>query len=255
MTHDAEDQPSPSLDRSSREPLWQQLTRVLRDQIGTDGGPARLPPEHALAARYQVSRHTVRAALEELRAAGLLERRRRRGTFVVSPGVLEQPLRGLYSFTETAARSGRPERSIVLEAGRVRSADVAKRLGLDPRRALVRIRRLRLVDEEPVVLSTAWYGRDIGDRLLRSDLTRGALYDALAQHAGVRVTGGWERISAAQPTPEERRLLAMDRDEAVMRVERLATAASNPVEFRVSVMRGSRYQLVASWDDPDVGRG
>lgn len=239
-----------SLDRTSQQPLWSQLADQLRARISVDGFQSGLPTEQELMEAYAVSRHTVRAALKELRDSGLVERQRGRGTFVASSTSLEQPLRGIYSLSDAITGHGRSERSEVLAAGRRRAGEVAHRLGLGRRELLVSVTRLRFVDDDPVVLSTAWYPIDVGQPLLELDLSQGSLYEHLARHSGLRVTGGWERIRAALPTASERRSLLMPPTEAVLAIERLATAGSRTVEWRTSVMRGDRYSLFADWTEP-----
>src|SRR5258708_14342927 len=67
-----------------RTPLYHQIYILLREQImsGTYGDDALLPTEFSLARTYGVSRITAKRALDELKAEGLVERRRGRGTSV-----------------------------------------------------------------------------------------------------------------------------------------------------------------------------
>src|SRR5262249_9493116 len=65
-------------------PLYYQLENILREKImsGVFIAGARLPTESELIRQYGVGRITVRQALAALAKDGLIERRRRRGTFV-----------------------------------------------------------------------------------------------------------------------------------------------------------------------------
>ena len=69
-------------------PLYRRVVRTLKQEIVTGIYPvdSRLPPEAALRERFDVSRHTIREALRELRDAGLVESRQGLGTTVVRPG-------------------------------------------------------------------------------------------------------------------------------------------------------------------------
>ena len=83
-------------------PRYVELTDLLRQQI-TDGSFAlgeKLPPEIDLAARFSVSRATLRRALSELESEGLLERRRRVGTVVISDQPSEHFRMAMRSFPE-----------------------------------------------------------------------------------------------------------------------------------------------------------
>jgi len=69
-------------------PLYRQVVRTLKQEIVTGVYPvdSRLPPEGVLQKRFDVSRHTIREALRELREAGLVASRQGFGTTVLRPG-------------------------------------------------------------------------------------------------------------------------------------------------------------------------
>ena len=103
-----------SVDRRAHVPLYAQLEAILRRQIGE--GMLKpgdvVPTETELGQHYQVSRITVRAALDSLTKDGLLERQPGRGTFVT--GTLVAPSqkhhealrRELERWLESAERAG-----------------------------------------------------------------------------------------------------------------------------------------------------
>ena len=66
-----------------------------------------MPSENELAGRFGVNRHTVRRAVEDLIAAGLLERRHGVGTFVLDAPADYLLARGT-RFTETFESLARP---------------------------------------------------------------------------------------------------------------------------------------------------
>jgi GntR family transcriptional regulator len=235
-----------ALDRQSPLPLWAQLLQDLRRRVAANEFGERLPPEGELAHAYGVSRHTVREALRRLEADGLVVRRQGLGT-TLAPREFEQPLRGLYRLAQTFRSQGGSERSAVLFAGTVPASGRAELLGVRAGDPVVAIDRLRYAGGEPIALDRSWLPRAPGEALLRADLDSGSLYEALADRAGVRVTGGWERIFAVAPSAEDRRLLHLPRGQAVLAIERLALAGDRPVEFRESRIRGDRFCLRAEW--------
>ena len=82
----------------------------------------------------------------------------------------------------------------------------------------------------------------------RSPIAHTGLYDEWQRTAGVRLTGGRERISAVVPSKEQRALLGMKRQEAAMLVERTGCLDERPVEFRITLVRGSRFSFAAEWE-------
>jgi GntR family transcriptional regulator len=74
------------LDPDDPRPLYEQAAGRLRDQIKSGQLSGRLDSEWMIAARYRVSRDTVRRALEILVKEGLVTATRGRGTFARTPG-------------------------------------------------------------------------------------------------------------------------------------------------------------------------
>ncbi|MDP9313603.1 MAG: GntR family transcriptional regulator [Chloroflexota bacterium] len=143
--------------KDSPVPLWFQLRQQLEQQItaGVLAPGAALPPEHALAAQYGVSRATVRQATQALIDAGWLERRRGIGTFVV-PAERRSPPRQTLRLGDPLLASEQPTETRLLErytltAGKIGS-EVRTALALAPRDPVLLVTRLRAVDAVPVVL-------------------------------------------------------------------------------------------------------
>ena len=130
---------SVSLDKSSPTPLYQQLRRSLRDAIEQDllSPDEALPAERDLADEFQVSRITVRKAIEGLVEEGLIDRRHGAGTFVAAR--IRKNMSVLSSFSEDMASRGWRARSEWLNRseGTV-SPEESLALGLPPGMAVYR---------------------------------------------------------------------------------------------------------------------
>lgn len=237
------------LDRQSPLPLWAQLLTDLRKRVAAGEFADGFPTDEELRQEYRVSRQTVREAARRLQTEGVIVRQRGRGSSLAG-SVLEQPLQALYSLARTAGDLGLPEHSEVRALRRERAGEAVQALGLGPGADVVYVERLRFVGNEPLSLHRSWFPASLAKGLLRLDLSSGSLYDALAERCGVRVTGGWERIRPGIPSSELRGVLGMPRGGAVFEIDRLATAGSEPVEWRQSVIRGDRYTLRADWSAP-----
>jgi GntR family transcriptional regulator len=236
-----------ALDRSSTVPLWSQLRDDLIARLEGGEFPERFPGEMELVEVYAVSRHTVREALRRLRQEGLIESSRGRSS-VAHPGVISQPLGAMYSLFQELEARGIEQRSELIVADRRIDKEAAARLGLSARTKLVYLERLRLGDDVPIAWDRAWLEPTLAAPLLKLDFTRTGLYDEWQRSAGVRLSGGRERITAVVPDREQRSLLAMGRQEAAMLVERLGCLGERPVEFRVTMVRGSRFSFSAEWE-------
>jgi GntR family transcriptional regulator len=122
--------------------------------------------------------------------------------------------------------------------------EIAGRLELPARAALVHIERLRLADGEPLALDRSWLPARVAGRLLDAPLTRAGLYDELARLCGVTIVGGSERVRPVVPSVAERRALGVPQGVAGFAIERLVRSEQEPVEWRQSLVRGDRYSLV-----------
>jgi GntR family transcriptional regulator len=235
------------LDRRSAVPLWSQLRDDLLLRLEGGDFVDRFPGEMELVEVYRVSRHTVREALRRLRQDGLIESSRGRSS-VAHPGVISQQLGAMYSLFQELEARGIEQRSELIVADRRTDAEAAARLGLSARTKLVYIERLRLGGDEPIAWDRAWLEPKLAAPLLKLDFTHTGLYDEWQRSAGVRLNGGSERISAVVPTKDQRTLLSMKSDEAAMLVERTGCLGDRPVEFRVTLVRGSRFSFSAEWE-------
>lgn len=234
-----------TLDRRSPLPLWAQLEADLRARIATNEFAERFPTDEDLVRTYGVSRQTVREAVRQLSEAGILERQRGRGSFLARPAMLEQPMTGFYSLARSITERGMEEHSRVLHRGRERDPETAAKLELGANAELALIERLRFAGDEPLVLERSWLDPKLAEGLRDDQLERGSLYELLAEKAGIRVTGGRERVRAAAPDRATRELLELPDDEAVLVVERLALAGTRPIEWRITIARGDRFSFTA----------
>jgi GntR family transcriptional regulator len=140
-------------------PLYLQLKRFIEDAIHSDRVSAgdALPSERDIAARLDVSRVTVRKAVQQLVLEGVLVQRHGSGTYVApQPHRVEQSLSQLTSFTEDMARRGMAVRSSWLDRGIYSpSPEETVVLGLSATEKVARIARLRLSGDMALAIERA----------------------------------------------------------------------------------------------------
>ena len=166
------------IDRSSPVPLYHQLAEQLSQAIA-DG---RLKPgdpfenEMSVADRLQLSRPTVRRAIQELVDQGLLVRRRGLGTTVANRKVHRKfQLSSLY---DELSRDGRSPRTAVLDLVEETDEHAAASLDLPPDTPLLHITRLRYADDVPLAVMNNWLPPAHAD-LTSDELELDGLYAAL----------------------------------------------------------------------------
>ena len=230
-------------------PLWRQVLDDLERRLATGELGDRFPTDRELVAHYEVSRHTVREAVRHLTARGVIDRQRGRGS-VVRDRALAQPMGTLYSLFRAVEDAGMTQRSEVLALGPATDERASTRFGTAPGDPLVRLERIRYADDEPIALDTVWLPHDVGATILDVDFTHTALYDELERHADLRIERGEETVAAVAAEPDVREVLQLDPDEGLLRIERHGWVGDALVECRVTLARGSRFQLVSTWPQP-----
>ena len=224
-------------------PLYRRLQRGIRHAIeaGTIHQDDALPAERDLALQLGVSRITVRRAVQELAAEGLLSQRQGAGTFV-TPRV-EQPLSQLTGYTEDmTARGMRPSVQWLQRVVATASPDEALALNLSPGSKVSRLYRLRLADSRPMCLEHATVPQQY---LPDPEAVDQSLYAALDEN-DCRPVRALQRLRAELFSPEQADLLGVQPDSACLYIERrsfLANGAS--VELVRSWYRGDSYDFVA----------
>ncbi|TIC78688.1 GntR family transcriptional regulator [Nocardioides sp. GY 10127] len=238
------------LDRGAPQPLWEQLQADLNRRLERGEFVDSFPGEMQLVADYEVSRHTVRAALRALRETGVIESARGRQPRVAAPRIT-QSQGTLYSLFASVESTGHRQRSVVRRLEVFADGVVASRLGLEESSPLVYLERVRMMDDEPLALDRVWLPAEVAAPLLTVDLSATSLYGALEAHCGIRLTGGTEQVRAVVPTSAERRTLGIGADVAALHLERVGTSLGRLVELRRTLVRGDRYALVTDLASPD----
>jgi len=231
------------LDEASSLPLYQQLQRALRQAIETRvlGPDDALPPERDLATDFNVSRITVRKAIDGLVSEGMLVRRQGSGTFVRAR--VEKNFSKLTSFSEDMRARGRNPRSVWLHksTGTV-TPEEALALRSSPGTPVYRFHRIRFADDAPMALE---YATILASCLPSIEAVDSSLYTAL-ERAGNRPVRALQRLRAVLFTAEQAELLEAKERDAGLLVERLGFLKDGrAAEFTQSYYRGDIYDFVA----------
>jgi GntR family transcriptional regulator len=233
--------------RNASTPLYLQLAQGLRQAISAgfvEGGEA-LPSERLLSEQTGASRVTIRRAIEQLIAEGLIVRRHGSGTYLAPR--IQQPGGELTSFSFDAQNRGASPTSLwIMKTLASPSAEEAAGLAIAIKDPIVKLARVRLANGEPLAIEEAIVPAallppldDIGD----------SLYAALATKNNRPVHGN-QRLTASLATSLEAGLLSIQENSEVLRIERRTFRADGtPVEITRSAYRGDRFEFVTELKD------
>lgn len=227
-------------------PVYVQLAHLLGQRLGVEWRVGdRLPSEQALAAEMGVNRHTVRRAVAQLVADGLLSQRRGRGIVVLRSAAREVPR--LVGNVEDFFSTGKGTSYRVMEFRRQPlPSEVAQRLELPDGAAGWRIDRVMLADGEVVAYLVAFIPEDVGRVLRRHDLRRETLVAILTRRAGYPVAGADQTIEAALADPHIAAMLEVAPGAPVLKIRFIFRAAGGrPVNHVTYHYRADRYVYTA----------
>lgn len=227
--------------------LWRQIAALLEGEIarGPKAAGERLPTEAVLTARFGVNRHTVRRALEDLEARGLIRVEQGRGAFVAED-VVDYRLGPRTRFSELIRRQNREPAGRILHVTEMPAeTQLAEALGLRRGRPVLRVERLGLADGRPVVLGVHHFPLPRFAAAMAS-LEGNASITAALEACGVPdYRRQSSRITARLPTPEEAALLQQSRARPVLVAESLNIDPQGlPVDWTQAVYAAGRVQLL-----------
>ncbi|MGH3469336.1 MAG: GntR family transcriptional regulator, partial [Thermocrispum sp.] len=181
---------------------------------------------------------------------GRLRRVQGSGTFAAEPK-LAQRLQ-LSSYTEDMKAQGREPSSRLLAVDDLPAdAEFARRLDIQRGETVLRVRRLRLADGEPMAIETTHLPRERYPGLRRHLSAGGSLYQTLRDRFGVELGQAEETIETALAGPDEARVLGADVGMPMLLLSRHSfDIAGTPVEWVRSMYRGDRYKFVATLGRP-----
>lgn len=231
---------------ASAGPRYVQLRNRLSEGIekGILAPASPLPPEREIAAITDLSRVTVRKAIQDLVEDGLIVQKHGSGSFVAQKAPqIEQSLSRLTSFTEDMSRRGMVSASRWLERGIfMPSPDEVMALALAPDASVSRIVRLRTANGKPMAIERASLPLDILPNPLAVETS---LYEVL-EKSDLRPIRALQKISAINLDEANATLLDIPVGSAGLKIERTSYLADGRVaEFTQSIYRGDAYNFVA----------
>lgn len=243
------DQLSMHVNRRAHTPIFKQIADQLRQQI--EKGELRfgdvMPGEREFANALNISRMTLRAAVDELVDEGLLVRQRGRGTVVSQVRINKQAqVIGFMSFSEEMrARGLEPSSRILAFKSEIADAAVAAQLALPLGAQVIVLKRVRLANGEPMALERCYVPYERFSGLLKFDLATRSLYDILENEFDTRPTMCQETVEAIGLDAPEARALDVKRGAPALLVTRVTRDLRGAlIEAEQTLYRSDRYRMV-----------
>ncbi len=236
------------VDPSNPIPKYLQISTWLKEVIQTGRYKVgeRLPSEVELAKMCGVNRNTLRQAIAELSAVGILRKEKGTGTFVSAPAPseLKHKLERISSFRDMLGQSGIKAKTIVIERGIEKAVEyVARTLFLGANKKVIAVRRIRAGNSTPYIYEESYLPADMFEGFLNFDLT-GSMYDIISERFNVVLARSKQTISAVNLDQKVADILGIPVNSAAIFSEYVTfDDKSIPVELLYSYYRGDKYKL------------
>ena len=242
---------SKQINRNSAEPLYDQVKEAIVAYIEQErlGPNELLPSEREFSERFAVSRLTLRKALEELIQEGIVFRRAGKGTFVSLPK-LEQRLLVVTSFTEAIRLEGRtPGTQLLGMEVTEENPRICEHLEVPHGTLVLKVRRLRSVDDLPFSLVTSYLPNDLTCNLGVADLRVSSLYALLKDKCNLELARSKVTVEAIIADSVEAALLHIKPGAPLFRMTgTLRTNTGRVAEYSRVLYRGDALRFVAESD-------
>lgn len=202
----------------------------------------RLPPERELAARFGVSRMTLRQAISSLATAGYVVRVQGDGTFVADPTISKSS--ELTGFSEDmAARGFRPSSRLLKISHVSAGAALGQELVISPEEMVFHLERVRMADGIPMCLETIDLPARLTPGLDQLPLEQ-SLYEILRGVYGIELYEADQVILPTVVDQDQADLLRVPVHSPALIVKRIGyDKKRRPIERAMSIYRGDRYDI------------
>lgn len=228
-------------------PQYIQIANNLIDQIesGELAPGTRLPSERKLSELFDVNRLTLRRALSRLEAQGLVRREHGKGNFIAEPKIERQSGK-LISFTNGMQRRGLvPGAKVINIEQRPVEAAIAEQLDIPVLTPVFFMIRLRMINQEPVMLEQLWVPVSRFPGLEQQDLNNRSIYEIMKTEYGVSMSKAQRTLEPVIATEYEAELLGIEAGAPLMLERRLGyDQHSKCVEFSKDLYRGDRFRFM-----------
>ncbi|MEH7238757.1 GntR family transcriptional regulator [Bacillus sp. JJ1562] len=229
--------------KSSPVPIYFQIEQRIREKIEKkELNPGdMIPSEREFAEKYQISRMTVRHAINNLVNEGYLQRVRGKGTFVAVKK-FEKNIQKLTSFSEDMRSRGLEPGTKVLSFVLIEADSlIASQLKVEKGARVYQIERLRIADKQPIAFEVFYMSEDLVPGVTR-EVAEHSIF-RYVEEIGLHITSGVQELEATTAHKREASVLGIKVGAPVLYIQQISYLEDQqPLEFVKSYYRADRYK-------------
>ena len=228
------------------EPMYMNVFRILVKRI--EGGIYKtedlLPPEPELQKEFQVSRTTVRKAMEMLAQDSYVSIKQGRGTRVLDRSAMSQQLNYISSFSETLRKKGCDVVVQSIEFSVIPAADrIAGELEIDSGTEIFLLERVILSDGKPIAIMTNHLIPRFVPGLPDDYEDIRSLYQYIESKWGIVIESAFDRITARAANDEEAAVLGLNPGAPLLIDHRVTRTMGTPFDLVDLIIDASSYEF------------
>ncbi|CAB1057873.1 Predicted transcriptional regulator of N-Acetylglucosamine utilization, GntR family [Olavius sp. associated proteobacterium Delta 1] len=234
-----------NIDFKSKVPLYFQLKEQIKQNIldGKYNEGDLIPSEREFSDNYELSSTTIRRALNDLVQENFLARKAGKGTFVRRRRV-KRDLRKVLGFTKNMTEMGlTPTTKVLTKKVIAANAFARERLGLKKGEKVVRLERLRLADDVPMMLETRYIRTDLCPNIEKEELSS-SLWRVFEEKYGLKPNRHSQGMKISTVSGHAAANLTLNDNSLVFMIKGVTYVQDNePIECEESLYRSDKYEL------------
>ena len=229
--------------KKSEIPLNQQLAHSIKKAVDEQKLKEndKIPAENEFCKIYDLSRTTVRQALDILEKDGYIYKLRGKGSYVSTPKIYQNRSSFSKFYDDMRSLGKVPVSKIISLKIKVADAYVREKMQLEENEMLCQIKWIRYGNNEPLIYETINLNYKLVDGIEMKELTDKKLYDILSEEYGIKMTHGKELFYPCKLDINEAKNLGLKENDLGMKVERVVFQGKDVVEYTTSTVRGDRF--------------
>lgn len=217
------------IDKKSEIPLYQQLAHSIKKAVDEQKLKEndKIPAENEFCKIYDLSRTTVRQALDILEKDGYIYKLKGKGSYVSTPKIYQNRSSFSKFYDDIRSLGKIPVSKIISLKVKVANAYVKEKMQLEENDLICQIKWVRYGNNEPLIYETINLNYKLVDGIETKELTEKKLYDILTEEYGIKMTHGKELFYPCKLDLNEAKNLGLKENDLGMKVERIVFQGKN----------------------------